>query len=171
MSIKANIVYSLNMSRKMLEDVIGELKSTEDWVAQPCDKANHALWVIGHIALADNMFACRVQGKEVEMPAGWGELFWFGSEVHSDASKYPPVEDVLAYFRERRENLMKVVDEMDESVLLGPAPSEGMFADAPNLAQLLIFAAYHEGIHSGQATVAHRSLGHEPLRKPQPAAE
>jgi len=49
---------------------------------------------------------------------------------------------------------------------MGPPPAEGMFAEAPNMAQMLIFASYHEGIHTGQLTVAHRSLGHDPMMQP-----
>ncbi|MEL7499961.1 MAG: DinB family protein [Planctomycetota bacterium] len=170
MAIKSNIVYSLTFSRQMLNGIVETLNSTDEWLAQACPKANHPLWVIGHLALADNMFAARIQGQEPEVPEGWNELFWFGSEVYSDPSKYPPVDEVLAYFHERRENLMKIVEETDESVFLGPPPSEGMFAEAPNMGALLLFTSFHEGIHAGQATVAHRSLGREPMMKPQPAA-
>lgn len=169
MSIKANVTYALQFARKNLEDLIATLERPEDWTAQPCDNANHPLWVIGHLALADNMFAARVHGQEPQKPEGWDELFWFGSEVSGDASKYPNPDEVLAYFRERRENLMKTVEGMDEDALLAPTPDEGMFAEAPNVAAMLMFIAYHEGIHTGQFTVAHRSLGHEPIRKPQPA--
>ena len=139
-------------------------------MAQPCPKANHALWVIGHLGLADNLFASRLLGEDPVKPEGWDELFWFGSEIHSDASKYPPVEDVLDYFHERRSNLLKVIDEVDDAVLLGPAPSEGMFSDAPNFGHMLFFVSFHEGIHTGQVTVAHRSLGNEPMMKPQPSS-
>lgn len=171
MSIKANVVYSLNQARKMTESLIERLESPSDWLAQPCDKANHPLWVIGHLALADNMFAASMSGGEKSFPKGWSELFWFGSEVHSEASKYPPAEEVLKYFREQRERLLEVLDGLSDEFLAGPTPDDGMFEDAPNMAQMLIFASFHEGIHFGQFTVAHRSLGHSPLFQPEAASQ
>ena len=167
MSIKANVVYSLNQARKMTESLIEKLEAPSDWLAQPCDKANHPLWVIGHLALADNLFASMMAGEEKSFPEGWSELFWFGSEVYSDDSKYPAVEEVLTFFRKQRERLLEVVDGLSDEFLAGPTPEDGMFADAPNMAQMLIFASFHEGIHFGQFTVAHRSLGHAPMMQPE----
>lgn len=166
MPIKDNVIHSLNQSRKMMDGLIDSLKSPADWLHQPCPKSNHALWIVGHLGLADNMFAASMQGKEKSFPEGWSELFWFGSEVSSDAANYPAAEEVLAYFRDQRANLLTVIDGLSDEFLNGPPPAEGMFAEAPNMAQMLIFASYHEGIHSGQLTVAHRSLGHDPMMQP-----
>ena len=169
MSLKQNIVFALNGSRRMLDGLIESLNKPEDWLHQPCPKANHPLWVVGHLGLADNMFLSRLGEEDGKKPEGWDELFWMGSEVYSDASKYPPVEEVLAYCRERRAALLAKVDALPDEFFTQPAPAEGMFAEAPNMASILLFAAYHEGVHSGQFTIAHRSLGHEPLFQPKPA--
>jgi uncharacterized damage-inducible protein DinB len=171
MSLKENAIYSLNQARKMTESLIEKIESPSDWFAQPCDKANHPLWVVGHLSLADNMFAATMSGGEKSFPEGWSELFWFGSEVYSDASQYPNPDEVLKFFRDQREELLKVVDGLTDEFLAGPTPEDGMFADAPNMAQMLIFASFHEGIHFGQFTVAHRSLGHAPMFQPQPASQ
>ena len=169
MSIKQNIVYSLNQSRKMLDGLIDTMSSREDWLHQVHPKANHPLWVVGHLGLADNMFV-----KRLDADAGddkdWDEVFWFGSEIYSDSEKYPETDEVLSYCHERRAKLMAAVDAATDDFLLSPTPDEGMFADAPNMAQMLLFIAYHEGIHTGQFTIAHRALGNEPMFKPNPQA-
>jgi uncharacterized damage-inducible protein DinB len=167
MTIKENVLYSLRQSRKQLLGLIESMKTREDWMHQVHPKANHPLWVVGHLALADNMFLKRLDptaGDEM----GWNDRFWFGSEISGDSSQYPETEEVLDYFHQRRSKLLETIEALPEEFFEQPPPGEGMFADAPNMGQMLIFIAYHEGMHSGQFTVAHRNLGHEPMLKPNP---
>ena len=56
MSIKENIKYGLSSSRKMLDGLIESMSTREDWLHQVHPKANHPLWVVGHLGMADNMF-------------------------------------------------------------------------------------------------------------------
>ena len=170
MAIKENILFSLKQSRRMLEGLVESMTSVDDWVFQTHPKANHGLWVVGHLGLADNMFLSRLDESAGVKKEGWDELFWFGSEIYSDASKYPALEEVVAYCRERREALLAKIETLSEEFLASPTPNEGMFADAPNMASMLLFIPYHEGIHTGQFTICHRGLGHEPMYKPSPEA-
>ena len=167
MSLKQNVIYSLNQSRGMLNRLVDSLNSPEDWFYQPFPAANHPLWIVGHLALADQRFAAQISGQQPESKPGWDELFWFGSEIQSDQEKYPPIDEVVNFFHEQRENLMKVIDQTDDDFFTQPPP-EGRFSDAPNMGQMLIFASFHEGMHLGQFTVAHRGLGHSPLLQPNP---
>ena len=170
MSAKAYAKQSLGMARMMTEGMIESLKSEDDWFYQAHPKANHPLWIIGHLGLADNAFAAKFRPEGDHKPDGWDELFWFGSEISSDRSKYPAPETVLAYFRERRENLLDVLDQASEEELSAAAPpadERSPIAGAPDVSQLFVFAAYHEGVHSGQLSVAHRGLGNPPMYQPQ----
>lgn len=168
MSAKENILYSLTRSRRMLDGLIDSMNSPEDWVYQACPNANHPLWVVGHLGLADNMFLSKLDESQGSKPEGWDELFWFGSEVHADAGKYPSPEETIAYCRERRQKLTATIENLPEEFFQQATPDEGMFADAPNMAAMLEFIPYHEGVHSGQFTIAHRGLGNEPMLKPEP---
>lgn len=150
----------------MLDGLVAKMNSDSDWMYQAHPKANHPLWVIGHTALADNMFLAQIDESKNNKPEGWDEVFWFGSEIYSDASKYPEISEVVSYYQERRETLIKEIENIDEEFLTKPTPDEGMFADAPNMAQLFFFAAYHEGLHTGQFTIASRGLGNDPLFTP-----
>jgi len=173
MDFKAHAKYMLEKARWMTEQMLESFTSEDDWFYQSHEKANHAMWIVGHLALADNMFASKFREATASKPAGFDELFWFGSELQDDRSKYPSKEEVLAYFRDRRDNLMKVVDELSEEELsaAGPGAEEmSPIAGAPSIGQLLIFAAYHEGMHTGQLSVAHRGIGQGPSFAPKPAA-
>jgi len=150
------------MSEKLFES----LSTPEDWIFQVHPKANHAMWIAGHVALVDNSFISKFRPELAKKPEGWDELFWSKSQPTADVSRYPSSDEVLAYYRERRATLLRVLDELSEEELQGPAPPEGArspLAGAPNMGHAFIFAAQHELMHAGQLTVAHRALGHAPL--------
>ena len=171
MSLRAHARHNLEFSRKALDMVLAEFKSDEDWFCQPTKNANHALWIVAHLGLADNRFLSSFRSELDHKPDGWDALFWFGSEINQDRSVYPRKEDVLGYFRDRRETLLKVLDEIsDEELDAAPPEGErGPAAGAPSMGTIFLFAAFHEGIHMGQLTVCHRALGHGPVMRPQPA--
>ena len=169
MSIKANVLYSLEQSRRMLDGLIESMSSREDWLHQVHPASNHPLWIVGHLGLADNMFLKRLD-PEAGDDKDWDDIFWFGSEIQSESSVYPNTDEVVAYCRERRAKLLKTIQGLSDEFLDSPTPDEGMFADAPNMAQMLFFISYHEGIHCGQFTIAHRGLGHKPMFQPSPEA-
>ncbi len=173
MDFKAHALNGLNAARRMTESVLEQFKNDDDFFFQTHPKANHAMWVAGHLALADNMFASKFRPETENKPEGWDELFWFGSEL-KDRSVYPAPAEVLAYMRERRENLLNVFEQVTEEELSQPAPGpdeRSPIAGAPNIGQLFLFAAYHEGIHCGQLTVCHRGLGNDPMYTPTQTAE
>lgn len=176
MSLQAHAKHGLALSRRMMDGILVSFQTDDDWFYQAHPKANHAIWIIGHLGLADNAFARSFREETDHEPDGYKELFWFGSEPDADRSQYPPVDEVLAYFRDRRDNLLKVLDELSEeeiSAAAPPAEERSPVAGAPSIGNLFHFAAYHEGIHTGQLTVCHRGLGHPPIHQPQnvPAGE
>lgn len=116
--------------------------------------------------------AKRFRPSTAHKPAGWDELFWSGSKPTSDSDRYPAESEVLAYFRERRENFLAVLEELSDDELQAPAPAAGErspIAGAPNIGHLFLFAGQHEAMHMGQLTVANRGLGHPPfIGRPAP---
>ena len=169
MDLKAHARYELENARRMTEGMLLSFESADDWFYQAHPKANHALWIVAHLALADNAFLSRFRPESGHKPEGWDDLFWFGSSLH-DRSAYPSANDVLAYFRDRRRTLLEVFEQLTDEELAAPAPApeeRSPIAGAPCMGHLFIFAARHEGIHSGQLSVAHRGLGHDPLFQPE----
>lgn len=164
---KEVLKWQMEKARHVTEGMIKALHSPESWVHQVHPKANHPLWIVGHLGLADNFFLQAAAPGRTRLPEGWNEIFWFGTTPVADLAEYPSPDEVVAYFRERRETLLNVLDFMTEEELLAPMPEGFPFSAAPCIAQLFSHAAFHEGLHSGQFSVAHRALGHPPLFQPR----
>ena len=157
------------MTTSLLED----FGPKSDWLQQSHPGTNHALWITGHLALADNLFASKFRPEVDHKPDGWEELFWFGSQVTGETDRYPEPEAVRQYFDGRREILISVLKELSLAELSQPPPpahARSPIAGAPNIGQAFFFIAYHEGMHSGQLSVIRRGLGHQPLYRPQPSS-
>jgi uncharacterized damage-inducible protein DinB len=166
MEVREHARHALTFSRRLTSGLLAAFKTPEDWVFQIHPKANHALWIAAHIALADNSFIARFRPVLANKPDGWDPLFWQASEPKADATLYPAADEVMAYFNERRATLLKVFDELTDDELSAPAPPLGAkspLAGAPNMAHSFLFISQHEALHAGQLTVAHRALGHAPL--------
>ena len=156
------IQQGLNGARRYTEALIEKFATPEEWVAQPYPGANHALWCIGHIAGTDNMCLSILAPEKAREMKGYKELFGGGSTPQADVSAYPPVEEVLAYFRERRETLLEVFAGLTDDDLDRETP-EGAPDFLPTVGAVFNIAIWHEGLHAGQASIAHRSLGKPPV--------
>lgn len=167
MDFKTSARHLLGTARQYTFDQLAQLTEPDHWVYRPTPEANHSLWIMGHLALADNRFASRFREATSLIPKGYEDLFWFGSTCRSSLDEYPPVDEVKAYLMDRREKLLAVLDEVTEAELEGPLPSMNPLspmATAPNLGQYFPYAASHEMMHAGQLSVCCRGLGYRPLR-------
>jgi hypothetical protein len=166
MELRDHARHALQYARKFTEGLLLSLRTPEYWVFQIHPKVNHAMWIAGHLSLVDNSFVGKFRPDGGRRPEGWDRLFGFGSQPQPSMEAYPSSDEVLAYFRERRQMVLTVLDEMSEAELRAPAPAPGErspIAGAPSVGYGFIFLAYHEGLHAGQLTVAHRALGHAPV--------
>jgi hypothetical protein len=89
------------------------------------------------------------------------ERFGMGSTPTSDASAYPPVEEVLAYMRERRDVFLSLLDGLNEEDFDTPTPA-GAPPFLATFGSVFQLGAWHEGFHLGQVSVAARALGIPP---------
>jgi hypothetical protein len=166
MELRDHARHALIFSRRLLEAMLSSFKTPDDWLFQVHPKANHALWIAGHLALVDNSFVGKFRPALARKPEGWDALFSFGSQPKPTPEIYPPPEELVAYLRERRETLLGVLEDLREEELRGPAPAAGErspLAGAPSIGHGFFFLAFHEGMHSGQLTLAHRALGNAPI--------
>ncbi len=170
MSATKRLEARLQGAREFTEQLLSKFNTPEEWTHQVHPKANHALWFAGHMGFADNFFVSLVDpGKAVEKE-GYGETFGMGSQPTNNPDDYPSVEDVLAFMRNRREALLGVLADLSDDDLAKPTP-EGAPDFLSDVASIFEMAVWHEGIHAGQATVAHRSLGNAPMFGAPEAAE
>ena len=114
MSIKEQIKSGLQFSRNYTAGLFSKFESSDEWVFQVHPKANHALWCLGHIAIADNFWISLIDVEKASVPETYSEIFGKGSEPVSDASKYPAPEDVMSFYHERRETLLTVLESLSE---------------------------------------------------------
>lgn len=159
MSLKKRLLNQLKQSRQFTEGLLSAFKTPAEWTHRVHPHANHALWFAGHIGWVDNfMISLMAPERARELP-GWSEKFGMGSQPSDKAADYPPVEEVLAYLRERRATLLDVLEPMEDADLDRATP-QGTPSFLPDYGSLFQMAAWHEGLHSGQITVARRALGY-----------
>ncbi len=162
MSRLAFIKASLEFSRGFTNQLFDKFKSESDWLYQAHPEANHAMWCAGHIALTEDFFVGLLAPEKAVDTSEAEKLFGMGSKPVSDAAVYPTPAEIRKRLNESRERLMGVLNGMSEADLEKPTP-EGAPEFLPTAESVFKLAAFHEGIHAGQTTVANRGLGHEPV--------
>ncbi len=148
---------ALELSRRSTLKMVADIPN-EKFCEQPVPGANHAMWILGHLANTDNWFASTFGKRESVIDESWGKMFGMKTTPVSDPSGYPSVGDVKAGLERARLSLMEALKSMDEQQLLAPL-TEGMESFAPNIAGAMSTLAWHEGLHAGQLSALRRSLG------------
>jgi hypothetical protein len=161
-SLKDRLESQLKLIRGISEQMLSAFQTPEQWTHQVHDEANHALWFAGHMGTVDNFMLRAVAPGQAGQPEGYQEKFGMGSRPTSDPADYPPVEEVLAFMRDRREKLLGVLAGLSEEDFAKPAP-EGTPEFMPDVGSIFEAAVWHEAMHLGQVTIARRHLGHPPM--------
>src|SRR4051812_44941960 len=78
--------------------LIEDMKDSPLTQPTPCG-GNHPLWVLGHITFVEGNIP-RIVFGEPNPVAHWAPLFKPGSEPVTDASKYPPLAEILRTYRD-----------------------------------------------------------------------
>ena len=162
MSLKARLRRQLEQARGYSERLLAAFDTPEQWTHQVHDRANHALWFAGHMGVTDNFFISLIDPKLAREQEGFQSRFGIGSQPTSNPADYPPPQEVLAYMRDRRATFLSLLDRLSDEELTRSMPA-GTPDFLPDVGSVFQAAAWHEGLHVGQVTVAHRALGHEPF--------
>lgn len=162
MDLKQRLQRQLASARQMTEKLLSSLKSPAEWTHQVHPRANHPLWIMGHLAGTDNFLLTLMDPSQGRTLENYQQCFGIGSQPTSDITHYPPLEEVREYFHERRATLLAALDATTEAGLADPLP-EGTPEFLSDRGSAFEMAVWHEGMHSGQLSVARRSLGYEPL--------
>lgn len=161
MSFKERLRPQLISARETSERYLADFKTPEAWTAKVHASANHALWFAGHMANTDNFFISIVAPDRAVNREGFAKQFGVGSQPTDDVNDYPPVEDVLAFMRDRRTVLLEIFENLSEDDFSKPTP-EGTPNFLADVGSVFEMAVWHEGLHSGQLSVTRRSLGFDP---------
>ena len=124
--------------------------------------ANHAAWVVGHLATTDEFFYKTLAGGEGVLPKEWEDLFGMNSVCQADASKYPSRQELESALNERRAKLEAWLGALTDDDLMQPMPTDlEMFAKT--VAQLGASLSFHDGFHAAQISAARRASGLAPM--------
>lgn len=144
-------IYERNQSllAKALEGL-----TAEQWIMQPSEGANSALWIIGHIVWARSR-ALQLIGFTWTKP--WISLFERGSKPAASGS-YPPVEEVLDAWDDLRVSFPAALEETSDATLAVPAQQPSPSFDG-TVGGMISFLAMHESYHVGQLVYVRRLVG------------
>lgn len=110
---------------------------------------NNIRWHLGHIPVINELILHAICGLPATLPPGYAELFGHGlSPSDWGGKEVPSVDEILGEIRKQAAAI-----EAQTSGRLGePLPSPlriGKYGEFRNLAEVLNFLFYHEGVHVG----------------------
>ncbi len=145
--------FARNATLKFAEDI-----TDEQMTHRPTPKSNHAAWLLGHLAYADDGFYTKLSGNDSVIPDNYETQFGMGTEPSDDASVYPSKAELLAAMEKAHTALVDWFGTLSEEQIAAPLP-EGMEMFGANHGTVAATLAWHEGIHAGQLVEVRRSLG------------
>ncbi len=156
-SVRRRGLEALKTSRSLLLKLISDIPEGK-LCAAPLAGGNHALWTLGHLAWADELFLMSLTGEPSELPEAWAPKFGMGSTPTPDPSQYPPIAELKQAAGDVRDRLTQWFEGASEAEMTNPVPKplEGFASD---IGQLMFSIAGHEWMHAGQLTVVRKSLG------------
>ncbi|MDA7977722.1 MAG: DinB family protein [Pirellulales bacterium] len=151
----------LEGSRDFLHGLL-ETLSEEQLTARAGGTGNHALWIMGHLAMADDAFVSAFRQEPSCLPEEHIKLFGPGSTPQDDAGVYPGRDELLARLATARERLLAWVKTLEGEAAWQPAP-EKLSKIAPDAISAAFALSKHEFMHIGQLTSIRANLGLPPL--------
>ncbi|MFH1419132.1 MAG: DinB family protein [Planctomycetota bacterium] len=148
---------ALGFARMATEGLLEDIPE-DQYCHQPLEGTNHALWIMGHIAVTDEFFLTELAQPPAAGRPAWKELFFMGSTPKPDITDYPPLSELQAYFKDVRAGVIEWFGSQSEKELLTPLP-EKLGAFSAYRAALMSTLACHEMLHAGQLTVVRKHLG------------
>jgi hypothetical protein len=150
----------LAFSRKNLLEIAEDIPR-DKLCYQPFPGANHALWIMGHLANSDEFFVAELGKRPGANFEQTKALFFAGSKPTPHLKDYPPLEEIKSYLSAGRESLVSWFKSLSPAQLAAPLP-ENWKPFASTYGALMFSIAWHEGLHTGQLTAIRKSLGLSP---------
>ena len=128
---------------------------------------NHPLWVLGHLTLTEGNIPHVLFGESNPVER-WGPLFGPGTEPTTNASDYPPFDEILRAYRDLRARNLQILEQLGEAGLDRPtkAPIAGLEQVMRTAGDTFLLIAMHQMNHRGQVADARRAAGRKPVFTP-----
>jgi hypothetical protein len=129
----------------------------------PGINTNSPAFNFGHLALYPERLLAMLGREDLARPdEKWEELFNAKAVCKDDpdGTIYPPMEQIVARFRDRHKVLMEVISETKDEVFAKPNPNEQMASRFPTIGVLANFLlTAHIMMHMGQTSTWRRVMG------------
>ena len=156
MDTKKSVKHAMKFARAFTAGLIDETPEAH-WLHQPSPGANHVLWTVGHLGVSHHWTRCQIDPSTSPRDEHWRKLFAGGSTPTDDASTYPSIADVRAYYEEQWDQLLAMLDRMNDNELEGATPEEASYLAKTKLG-LFHFVSWHEGVHVGEIAAVRKAL-------------
>ncbi|QDU14371.1 DinB superfamily protein [Gimesia maris] len=123
---------------------------------------NHALWIMGHLAFADDAFSSAFLDEPSCLPAEHRERFTNGTTPSDNPADYPDREELLERMTTARNRFIKWAQTLEGDALWQASP-EAIASIAENAITAVHTLSQHDFIHGGQITTIRASLGMKPV--------
>jgi uncharacterized damage-inducible protein DinB len=153
---------SRDWTLKLIADLAGD-----DWTHQPAPGLQHALWLCGHLAVAEHLLVItRCVGGDPP-DAAFAKHFGIGCPVSSSTeTDWPSPQSVVDKMAETHAEVLGAVREMPVAKLDEPCYGQdgAVHPHYKTVAGALAHCARHESFHAGQIATIRRLLGKPFLR-------
>jgi uncharacterized damage-inducible protein DinB len=166
-------VKAIDAIRMALQFGDGGMRALEDMKADPLVQpgpwgGNHAMWIAGHLTVVEGRLHKILRGTPNPVEH-WKPLFDWASEPKTDKAAYPAFEEVLQTYRRLREGTLAFLVEIGEDGLDRPtklSPPSGLGGSFETMGSAIMVIACHQCFHTGEAAVARRASGKQPVFVP-----
>lgn len=156
--------FTIGMIERLMEDVGEDQLAHRPPAAGGGPGVNPPGWILGHLALVNDMATGMLGGPGGGVPESWAAEFGPGSTPEPLADAYPPKAELLAKLSETADALAGLAATTDLASLTDPNPIEPLRAGLPTVGDLLAHVlSTHLGTHAGHLSNWRRQMGFPPL--------
>lgn len=157
--------FTLASLERLMEDVGDNQMAHQPPVSGNGPGINPPGWILGHLALVNEMALGLLGHGEPTLPEAWGAEFGPGSTPEPLADAYPPKGELMAALRQTHARVVEAVEGVDLAAMTDPNPiaplaNLGLTTKGDLLAHIL---STHGAMHVGHLSNWHRQMGHPPL--------
>lgn len=157
--IAATLNEGRNLVLAMLADLRGHLT-----VMPTTRGGNHALWLAGHITMAEAAIVLKYALGENDPVEKWRGLFGIGTTSNPDAGVYPSLDEILKEWERIRARVLEVLSTMKDEDFDKPSLAPKEFPPSfATIGGLFGAACSHQMLHAGQLTDIRRVVGLKPV--------
>jgi hypothetical protein len=157
MNAKERALQALEFNRTCTNNLLKDFPEDKG-TFQPSPHCNHAIWIMGHLAVTDEWMHGMIAEVKTKLPESYGKLFGYQTQPQSSAKAYPSFAEVKKNYQAARDNLLKAAHAVSDEALCKPLGEKGGGFVSDGL-DALHKSAWHEGWHAGQLATVRRALG------------